>query len=120
MRSLKISWNKTEKTIPNASSSFRGTTAVHRIAEKRRLRSQKKAERMRMMILTGSEEMVRRKRASGVPYAVRAHPKNVYTVIRISFISEKMKMPYGVRDHFNVKHMDNLISYITLSTYQGT
>ena len=47
------------------------------MADNRRLRSQKKAERMRMMILTGSEEMVRRNSAKGVPYAVNAHPKNV-------------------------------------------
>ena len=42
-----------------------------------RLRSQKKAERMRMMILTGSEAMVMRNRERAGPYAVRAHPKNV-------------------------------------------
>ena len=56
---------------------MRGTTAVQRMADSRRLRSQKKAERMRMMILTGSEEIVKRNRANGVPYAVKAHPKNV-------------------------------------------
>ena len=51
------------------------------MADKSRLRSQKNAESIRMMILTGSEEMVRRNRAKGVPYAVRAHPKNVKAVI---------------------------------------
>ena len=51
---------------------MRGTTAVQRIAESRRLRSQKEAERIRMMILTGFEEIVKRNRANGVLYAVNA------------------------------------------------
>ena len=42
-------------------------TIFHSIEDRSRLRSQKKAERMRMMILTGSEAMVIVKRAAGGP-----------------------------------------------------
>ena len=42
-------------------------TIFHNIEDNSRLRSQKKAERMRMMILTGSDAMVIVKRAAGGP-----------------------------------------------------
>ena len=42
-------------------------TIFHNIEDRRRLRSQKKAERMRMMILTGSEAIVIVNRAAGGP-----------------------------------------------------
>ena len=42
-------------------------TIFHNIEDRRRLRSQKKAERMRMMIFTGSEAIVKRNRASAGP-----------------------------------------------------
>ena len=42
-------------------------TISHNTEESSRLRSQKKAERMRMMILTGSEAMVKRNRDSAGP-----------------------------------------------------
>ena len=58
-------------------------TIFHRMEDNNRLRSQKKAERMRMMILTGSEAMVMRNRERAGPYAVRAHPKNVKAVMMI-------------------------------------
>ena len=49
--------------------------------DSKRLSSQKKAERMRMIIFTGSDAIVNRKRDRAGPYAVRAHPKNERTVI---------------------------------------
>ena len=42
-------------------------TIFHNIEDNSRLRSQKKAERMRMMILTGSEAMVMVNMAAGGP-----------------------------------------------------
>ena len=42
-------------------------TIFHNIEDNSRLRSQKKAERMRMMILTGSDAMVIVNRAAGGP-----------------------------------------------------
>ena len=56
-------------------------TISHNTEEKRRLRSQKKAERMRMMIFTGSEAIVKRNRARAGPYAVKAQPKNESAVM---------------------------------------
>ena len=56
-------------------------TISHNTEEKRRLRSQKKAERMRMMIFTGSEAIVKRNSARAGPYAVKAQPKNESAVM---------------------------------------
>ena len=53
----------------------------HNIEDNRRLRSQKKADNIKMIILTGSDAIVIMKSDSGGPYAVRAQPKKVNAVI---------------------------------------
>ena len=52
-------WNSTEKTSPNASVSLRGTTANQRMEERKRERSQKKADSISRMTRTGSAAMVK-------------------------------------------------------------
>ncbi len=71
----------TEKTRPKANSCLSGTTANQSRDERRRARSQKKAERMRTMTRTGSLTTVKTKSAKGGPKAVRAQPKKVHAVI---------------------------------------
>ena len=56
-------------------------TIFHKIDEHSRLKSQKNADRMRIMILTGSDAIVRRNNERAGPYAVKAQPKNVNAVI---------------------------------------
>ena len=56
---MMLTWNRTENMSPNASVSLRGTTANQRMEERKRERSQKKADNISRMTRTGSAAMVK-------------------------------------------------------------
>ena len=71
-------------------------TIFHRIEDNNKLKSQKKAERMRIIILTGSDAIVMRNKDRAGPYAVRAQPKNVKAVILI--LTGNLQLTWGYSD----------------------
>lgn len=82
---LKLSWNNTENTSPNARFSCRGTTAYQSTDDSSNEISQKKALAISMIILMGSAAMVNVNIASGGPKAKKAQPKKSITVIFFFF-----------------------------------
>lgn len=78
---LKLSWNNTEKTRPNARCSCNGTTAYQSTDDSNKEMSQKKALAISMIILMGSAATVNVNMASGGPKARKAQPKKSITVI---------------------------------------
>ncbi|KZC08980.1 hypothetical protein WN55_11443 [Dufourea novaeangliae] len=78
---LNASWNKTEKTSPNARCSWSGTTIYQSTDDSNNEVSQKKALAISIIIRIGSAAIVNMNMDIGGPKARRAQPKNSISVI---------------------------------------